>query len=330
MRQIKFDVHLPAIGFNHARAFAELAESLGFHCVSFGDHIFMNMTLSRNVAPSPTTPKLECYTTLAALAAVTKRVRLMTNVTPIGFRNPALLAKMTSTLDLISEGRLIMGLGTGWLRQEFDACDIPFPDNHERTDRLAEGIAILKSMWTQEETNFHGKYYSVTHGINFPKPIQKPHPPIMLGGFRKAIIELAAQQADIVNLVPPGRSDMGQLNYDASRFKKKVAELKDNARAAGRDAESIELSSFSFVMIAPDKREADAMLKSVADSVALTSAEVLQSPMVLAGTPAELRRLLRNWIEQLGTTFFCCVFLNRSSMQLFAREVMPEFSLNPA
>jgi alkanesulfonate monooxygenase SsuD/methylene tetrahydromethanopterin reductase-like flavin-dependent oxidoreductase (luciferase family) len=219
MRQIKFDVHLPAIGFNHAMAFAQLAENLGFYCVSFGDHIFMNMTLSRNVAPSPTTPKLECYTTLSALAAITKRVRLMTNVTPIGFRSPALLAKMTSTLDVISRGRLIAGLGTGWLREEFDACSIPFPGNEERTDRLAEGISILRSMWTQEETNHRGKYYSLTHAVNFPKPVQKPHPPIMLGGFRKRILELAAREADIVNLVPPGRSDMGQLSYDAPRFK---------------------------------------------------------------------------------------------------------------
>jgi probable F420-dependent oxidoreductase len=326
MREIKFDVHLPAIGFNHAKAFAELAETLGFYCVSFGDHIFMNMTLSRSVAPNPRTPKLECYTTLAALAAVTRRVRLMTNVTPIGFRNPALLAKMTSTLDVISNGRLIAGLGTGWLREEFDACAIPFPDNRERTDRLAEGISILKSMWTEEETNYRGRYYSIDHGVNFPKPIQRPHPPIMLGGFRRRILELAAREADIVNLVPPGRSDMGQLNYDATRFKEKVAELLRNARAAGRDPDSIELSSFSFVLIAADKSEADAMLQSVADSVGLTSNQVLRSPMVLAGTPSEIRRLLRNWIEELGTTFFCCVFLNRAAMQLFAKEVMPEFA----
>ena len=148
----------------------------------------------------------------------------------------------------------------------------------------------------------------------------------MLGGFRKRILELAAQEADIVNLVPPGRSDMGQLNYDASRFKEKVAELLKNARAAGRNADAIELSSFSFVLIAADHSEADAMLQSVADSVGLTGEQVLRSPMVLAGTPSELRRLLRNWIEELGTSFFCCVFLNRAAMQLFAKEVMPEFA----
>jgi len=101
----------------------------------------MNMTLSRNVAPSPTTPKLECYTTLAALGAVTKRVRLMTNVTPIGFRNPALLAKMTSTLDLISEGRLIVGLGTGWLRQEFDVT-LPRFDLMAQLDKAPGGMTL--------------------------------------------------------------------------------------------------------------------------------------------------------------------------------------------
>jgi alkanesulfonate monooxygenase SsuD/methylene tetrahydromethanopterin reductase-like flavin-dependent oxidoreductase (luciferase family) len=102
--------------------------------------------------------------------------------------------------------------------------------------------------------------------------------------------------------------------------------LKSLARAAGRNPDAIELSSFSFVMISSDKSEAGAMLQSVADSVGLTSRQVLQSPMVLAGTPAELRNLIRYWIDELGTTFFCCVFLNRAAMQLFGKEVMPEFA----
>src|SRR5271166_4690604 len=123
----------------------------------------------------------------------------------------------------------------------------------------------------------------------------------MLGGFRKRILELAAREANIVNLVPPGRSDMGQLSYDAPRFKEKIAELKALARVAGRDPDAIELSSFSFVMISSDRSEAAAMLQSVADSVGLTSAQVLQSPMVLAGTPAEIRRLIRYWMDELGT-----------------------------
>jgi probable F420-dependent oxidoreductase len=326
MREIKFDVHLPALGFNHARAFTQLAEELGFYSVSFGDHIFMNMTLSRSVAPSPKTPKLECYTTLSALAALTRRVRLLTNVTPIGFRNPALLAKMTSTLDVISGGRLIVGLGTGWLREEFDACGIAFPGNEERTGRLAEAIAILKSMWTGEETNFRGKYYSVSHAVNFPKPVQRPHPPIMLGGFRQRIIELAAREASIVNLVPPGRSDMGQLCYGASRYREKIAQLRGHARAAGRNPGDIELSAFSFVLISPDKAEAAAMVSSVAESVGLSSDQVLQSPLVLGGTPAEVRKLVRYWIEEVGMTFFCCVFLNRTAMRLFGTQVMPDFS----
>ena len=302
------------------------AENLGFYCVSFGDHIFMNMTLSRSVAPNPRTPKLECYTTLAALAAVTKRFA-HDQCNADGISHPALLAKMTSTLDVTLRWTADRGVwAPGGCARSSTPAIFHFPITANRPDRLAEGISILKSMWTEEETNYRGRYYSIEHGVNFPKPVQKPHPPIMLGGFRKRILELAAQEADIVNLVPPGRSDMGQLNYDASRFKEKVAELLKNARAAGRNADAIELSSFSFVLIAADHSEADAMLQSVADSVGLTGEQVLRSPMVLAGTPSELRRLLRNWIEELGTSFFCCVFLNRAAMQLFAKEVMPEFA----
>src|SRR5208282_424235 len=142
MRQIKFAVTLPSRDFAETRAMAESAEALGFDSVSLDDHFFV-----RGLMETTQTPHLECYTTLAALAAVTQRVRLVQTVTSMSYRNPALLAKMTSTLDHISGGRVTVGVGAGWFREEYHAYGFPYPSNAERIDQLADGIKGPKAMW---------------------------------------------------------------------------------------------------------------------------------------------------------------------------------------
>src|SRR5579864_6815449 len=142
-------------------------------------------------------------TTLSAIAAVTKKVMLAPTVTAMSFRNPALLAKMTSTLDHISGGRFIAGLGSGWLRDEYDAAGYPYPSNAERLAQLAEGIEVLKAMWTQPEPTFSGRYFKIEKAYNFPQPVQKPHPPVMVGGGGSTLLKVAARHADIVNVAAP-------------------------------------------------------------------------------------------------------------------------------
>ena len=172
---------------------AERADAQGFYSVSINDHFF---------APGqkPEAPQLECFTTLSAIAAVTKRVRIAPAMTAMSFRNPALLAKMASTLDVISNGRLTLGVGSGWMRDEYHAHDYPYPTNRQRLDQLKEAIKLIKAMWTMETPTYHGPFFKVEKAFNHPRPIQQPHPPIMVGGSGRKLLEISAAEADIANL----------------------------------------------------------------------------------------------------------------------------------
>lgn len=140
----------------------------------------------------------ECWTLLAAIAQRTKKIKLGTLVTNVNLRNPALLAKMASTVDNISGGRLMLGLGTGdkWSRGELKSYGYEFPGLEERVGRLRETILILKSMWTQPITTFNGQHYRLSNAVSFPKPIQKPSPPIWVGGKHRRILEVIAEFGD--------------------------------------------------------------------------------------------------------------------------------------
>jgi alkanesulfonate monooxygenase SsuD/methylene tetrahydromethanopterin reductase-like flavin-dependent oxidoreductase (luciferase family) len=152
------------------------------------------------VAPE-TDPILDCWIGLAALAADTRRVRLGTLVAAAGFRTPSILAKMTSTLDVISHGRLIVGIGAGWCDWEHRAYGLPFPPIGERMERLEEAIRILLAMWSDERATFRGKHFQVEGAVCAPKPLQKPHPPLLIGGSgAKVTLRLTAQYAQLHNL----------------------------------------------------------------------------------------------------------------------------------
>ena len=195
MKQIKFDLYLPSWNFRKTREHALLAEEMGFYSVSFGDHFYMDVSQGGSVGQKPTTPNLECYTALAAVASITKKVKLVTAVTPIGFRNPAVLGKITATLDHISEGRLVVGLGSGWQRTEYEAYGLPFPSNGERLRQLEDAIKLLKVMWTDPEPPYHGTDFSIDKAYNFPQPTQKPYPTIMIGGGGPKLLQIAGRHA---------------------------------------------------------------------------------------------------------------------------------------
>src|ERR1700758_4529134 len=154
MRPIKFGLFLPTDDFAKARAAAEWADANGIYSVSINDHFFSPLG-------SPQVPQLECFSTLSALAAITKNVRLVPAVAAMSFRTPPMLAKIASTLDHLSGGRLIMGLGAGWQRNEYDAHGYPYPGNLERIDQLGDAIKLIKAMWTQDEPTYHGRYFKI-------------------------------------------------------------------------------------------------------------------------------------------------------------------------
>jgi probable F420-dependent oxidoreductase len=326
MADLKFGVFLPTHDFEKARAAAESAEQQGFYSVSINDHFFPPMGPEQRKIP-----QLECYTTLSAIAAVTSRVRLAPMVTAMSFRNPALLAKMISTLDNISGGRFIAGLGSGWLRDEYDANGYDYPSNAERLAQMAEAIQVLKAMWTQPEPTFSGRYFKIDKAYNFPQPVHKPHPPIMIGGGGSKLLKIAGQEADIVNVAAPitkGAVDMAAMQkFDKAELKRRIAMLHGFARAAGRDPSAIEISAFVTVLPAPDKSQAEAIAAGTAQSMGLAGAQAArQSPMLLIGTPDELQREIKARRDEFGITYYVMIFMNDESRGLFAREVMPEFA----
>src|SRR5579884_229965 len=327
MREVKFNLVLPIAGFKRAREWAQRAEELGFYSVSVADHMFTR-TNFLNFERTPAQPQLECYMTLAAVAAVTKRVRLVPFISPMKFRHPPLLAKMLSTLDQLSGGRVIAGLGAGWQLEEFENYGFGFGTNAERIERLAEGIRILKAMWTEEAPSFSGRYYRIDKAWNFPKPLQKPHPPIMMGGSGKKVLEVAAREADIMNLIAAvyqgSIEPTQQAAFDNVALRKRIARLRELTRAAGRDPDAIELSGFPLVLMSSSKSEADAMAKSAGDACGISDLdEVRRLPMSLIGTPAEIRRELRYRIEELNTTYYMLALGSPEAVELFASQVMP-------
>jgi probable F420-dependent oxidoreductase len=193
---VKFGLFLPTRDYPSAKAAALQAEAQGFYSVSLNDHF-----VSQDGGPQ--TPQLECLSLLTAIAAVTERVRIVPSVVAASFRTPAMLAKATATIDHISGGRFVLGIGAGWNVAEYTAHGYPFPDTAERLDRLAETIEVVKAMWTQDEPTFHGRYFDIDHATSQPRPAQQPHPPIMIGGSSNHLLSIAARHADIVNMIPP-------------------------------------------------------------------------------------------------------------------------------
>jgi F420-dependent oxidoreductase-like protein len=212
------------------------AESAAFDSIWLVDHL--------HTAPStPVDDIFECWTALAGLARDTHRVRLGQLVTCNSFRHPALLAKMAACVDVMSHGRLILGIGAGWYSDEYEANGLPFPGTLERLRMMGESVALIKQLWTTTEPVFSGQYYSVRAPQNFPRPLQQPHPPIWIGGMgEKVTLRLVAELGDACNL--HGSPDM---------VAKALLVLKDHCRAVGRDYESVAKTAFLTVILGDDR-----------------------------------------------------------------------------
>ena len=207
MSKIKFGLVIPqgwrndlphvssAEQFNYSRDIAIAAEKNGFDSAYVYDHFIPHYKYPAKGN------FFECYTLLSALSTFTKMIKLGQIVTCNSYRNPALLAKMLSTLDVITRGRVEMGIGAGWYEKEYNAYGYSYLSNVVRILQLEESIQIIKKLWTMKIANFRGKYYSINNAICSPKPIQKPHPTIMVGGSgEKYLLKVAAKYADRYNL----------------------------------------------------------------------------------------------------------------------------------
>jgi F420-dependent oxidoreductase-like protein len=252
---------------------AQVAEEVGYDSIWLYDHF--------HTVPEPTQEvTFECWTSTAALARDTKRVRIGQIVTCNGYRNPALLAKMASTVDVLSHGRLSFGIGSGWYEHEYKAYGYDYPSAPDRLRYLREALQIIRAMWTEEEARFHGKYYRVDGAINQPKGVQKPHIPLLIGGAgEKVTLKLVAQYGDACNI----------NNQDNAELARKLNILREHCQSVGRDYNEITRTVEYSMAVA--RTEEEAMRQAQQRGIKPENG--------LVGTPAMIRQRLRE-IEEAG------------------------------
>jgi F420-dependent oxidoreductase-like protein len=235
----------PVEAYEAMTRIAQTADETGYHAVWLSDLL--------HTVPQPSQEaSFECWTSTAALARDTKRVRIGQSMTCNGYRNPALLAKMASTVDVLSHGRLNFGIAAGGHEQEYWAYGYgdEYPGAAERLSMLREAVQVLLAMWTQEEAFFEGQYYQVRGAINQPKGIQKPHIPLLIGGSgEKVTLKLVAQYGDACDIAG-----------DPATLKHKYAMLKKHCEAVGRDYHTIHRMARTVCLLADSDEEARARI----------------------------------------------------------------------
>ncbi|HEX9915895.1 MAG TPA: TIGR03560 family F420-dependent LLM class oxidoreductase [Candidatus Bathyarchaeia archaeon] len=290
-------------------------ESLGYHSVWISDHVYGMYT-------NPADPRFECWTTMSALAADTDTIRLGQLVLCNPFRHPPLLAKMAATLDAISGGRLILGLGTGWNEGEFKAYGYTLESPAARVRRLDEAARIIKLMWTEEAPSYQGRYYSIDGAYCSPKPVQRPHPPLMLaGGGEELTLRTVARHADISNYA----AWMGT----PEAFKAKSEALDSHCRKVGRDPGEITRSWACYTLISEDQGKAEMSMGRYTRSMqSRYGNEAGDRRPPLAGAPDEVIEQVQRYIDA-GVRMFIVRFMGDDfspEARLFAEEVAPSFT----
>jgi F420-dependent oxidoreductase-like protein len=270
----------PAGLFDHVVGLAQAAEAAGFGLVTVMDHFYQ----IRGIGPE-TDPMLEAYTLLGGLAARTRTVRLGTLVSGVTYRNPAILAKMVTTLDVISGGRAILGIGAAWNEDEHIGYGVDFPPIRERMDRLDEALTIARAMFTQDRPSFTGRYYRIDRALNSPRPIQPGGPRILVGGGgEQRTLRIAAQHADMTHWFP--------LGLETLRHKTEV--LARHCEAIGRDPATIQRTMATPVLLAANEREGQRVLATLPPE---------RRAHVTPGTPEQAAEGLRPYLEAGFTGF---------------------------
>ena len=222
---------------------ARIAEEAGFDSISVPDHMHQNQT-----GGGPASPMFEAYTVLGALAAITSSAKLFALVSPVTLRSPGLLAKAVTTLDVISDGRAVLGVGAGWDVDEHEAYGIEFPGLGERFDRLDEELAACRALFHDERASFTGKFYSLRDAYNTPRPVSGAIPVMVAGGGEKRTLDLVARYGDACNVVA----------RDPEQVRHKFDVLTRHCERVGRDPAEITKTVFEFDATDPVALEASA------------------------------------------------------------------------
>ena len=239
---------------------------------------------------------------LAALAPVTTTLRLGTLVIDNDFRNPVVFAREVAVLDVLSGGRVELGIGAGWLDRDYQGTGIPFDRGRVRVARLAEAVTLMKRLFTEEQVDFSGTYYSVTKAECRPKTVQQPHPPLMIAGGGTEILTLAAKAADIVAIVPAGITGSGKLANESVTLDTLKTQAAAVRAAAGSRADKIEFSMFLDCALTDDR---DKKIAEMAEQAKTDPALIRASAYRGIGTIDEIRAHVRMLRQEVGMTYFC-------------------------
>ena len=297
-----FGLHLPSYThpdtpaaelFTRVVEQARAAEDAGFSLVTVMDHLYQIRGIG-----AEDEPMLEAWTTLGALARETSRVRLGTLVTGVTYRNPALLAKQATTLDVISGGRAILGIGAAWNDDEHAGYGFEFPAVRERMDRLEEALTIAKALFSEERPSFAGTHYRIQDALNVPRPIQPGGPRILVGGGgEQRTLKIAARFADMTHWFP--------LGLEVLQRKSEI--LAGYCEAIGRDPAEIERTMAAPVLVAENEADTARMLESVPPE---------RRPYVVAGTPEQVVDRLQPYLDAGFTGFTFNNSIYRTSSQI--------------
>ena len=284
------------------------ADALGFESAWVYDHfipIFGNQD----------GPCLEGWTALAALAAATERIRVGVLVTGNTYRNPALLAKMATTVDQVSHGRLILGIGAGWFERDHAAYGFPFGTAHERARKLEEALQVITKLWSEDHPSFTGKYYKLDRAPFAPPNVQKPHPPIVIGGQgEKWIVPLVARYADGWNAVTG-------VGPDGIRERRQI--IADECRRVGRSPCPTEISALVPLVAITNIPLAGPVVRLGARVIA--GRKIARD--VMADSPAAIRERIQKYVDAGATEIILSLRppFDRGLLRKFSQDIMPAF-----
>ena len=308
-RHVKFGVRMHQHGydFDDLKRVWTQADRLGYHSATLYDLL--------------NAPALECWTALSALAALTERIRLTPLVLGNTYRPPALLAKMSASLDVISGGRLELGIGAGGGRGDHQASGLPFPSTPERVRMLEEAVELIKRSWTEPKATFQGRYYSLEQSVNEPKPVQQPHPPVLIGGHgERHLLRSVAVHADICNIG-------FEMSLEEHRSKMEIVQR--HCDELDRDPSGIEITHNTRVIIAESEQEFEVLAAQGAANASVSLADYKKSLSgAIAGTPEQCVQQLSKYVDD-GIHYFFLLFpdpISNENLDLFASEVMPHFT----
>jgi probable F420-dependent oxidoreductase len=274
---------------------ARRAEALGYATLLLRDHF----------VPEPFGDQLAPTVALMAAAGVTRTLRLGTMVLDNDYRHPVLLAKEAATLDLLSGGRFELGVGAGWLRDEYERAGMRFDAPGVRVARLEESLQVLKGLLAGSAFAFSGVHYTVAGLESFPRPVQRPHPPILVGAGSRRMLGIAGREADIVGILPRALPN-GTISEDLSERSPETIDRKLDwvRQAAGGRFGELELSMMVSVIVADDHRKAAAQLAAERGWGAAASARVLEMPSVFVGGVDRIVELMQARRDRYGFSYY--------------------------